>query len=103
MSDLNTEIRQEFEDLESKLRDIEYTFCHLNSINKKLQADLALAREGLEFYGDKESWSSPLSFDPEFKPAIKLSDVKGDKIERTQWGGKKAREILAQLDKKDGE
>jgi len=49
MSDLNTEIRQEFKDLESKLRDIEYTFCHLNSINKKQQklidAALEMARK----------------------------------------------------------
>jgi len=60
---------------------------------KKLQSDLALAREGLEFYNAKENWVDN----------IMTNDDDWEREGICYPGGKKAREILTQLDKKDGE
>ena len=73
----------------------------LRIAHAKLQTDLALAKEGLEFYGEPSNWVFERTRSNE--SAITKEDISlPNKYKSSGSGGKKARETLAQLTKKDG-
>ena len=70
-------------------------YNRLGRIANKLQKDLALAKEGLEFYGEGNS-----HYDSKYEWGEGHDPERG---QETCPSGYRSREILAQLDKKDGE
>ena len=108
VEDFADKLADDYRELEFQLEKAETKYLELMSMlqdtqreNIELGKDLVLAREGLEFYSKQESWDYGCDINEnDYWTTDHINYPNEHPSEWTVCGGKKAREILSQLDKK---